>query len=42
MRIMVDTAIENIDVLLSGDNDFSDTELTHPEIVTPAEFLKRF
>ncbi len=40
--ILYTAVIENVDVLLSGDDDFSDTGLTHPEIVTPAEFLKRF
>lgn len=40
--ILYTAVIENVDILISGDNDFADTELTHPEIVTPAEFLKRF
>lgn len=37
------TAIhENVDVLLTGDADFKDTGIDHPEILTPTEFLNKY
>jgi len=37
------TAIqEGVDVLITGDKDFSDVSVEHPEILTPAQFLKRY
>lgn len=37
------TAItENVDVIVSGDTDFKDTDITHPEILTPTEFLEKY
>ncbi len=40
--ILYTAVIENVDLIMSGDEDFKDTDLTHPEIVTPAEFLERY
>ena len=40
--VLYTAIIENVDVLLSGDNDFKDTDISHPEIVTPKEFLEKF
>ena len=34
--------VENVDVLISGDNDFTDTDITLPEIVSPKEFLEKY
>lgn len=34
--------IENVDVLITGDNDLKDTDVTHPEILSPAEFLQKY
>ena len=37
------TAIqEDVDVLISGDKDFSDVNVERPEILTPAQFLDRY
>lgn len=37
------TAIrEDVDILVTGDNDFEDVDVEKPEILTPAEFVKRF
>lgn len=37
------TAIrEDVDVLISGDKDFSDVNVERPEILTPAQFLARY
>lgn len=40
--ILYTAIIENVDLVVSGDEDFKDTDVTHPEIVTPAEFLARY
>lgn len=37
------TAIgEDVDVLITGNKDFSDADMEHPEILTPAQFLDRY
>ena len=37
------TAIwEDVDVLVTGDKDFSDVDVERPEILTPAQFLDRY
>lgn len=40
--VLYTAIVENVDVLISGDNDFKDTDITHPEIVSPKEFLEKF
>lgn len=40
--VLYTAMIENVDVLLTGDSDFKDTDIAHPEIVTPKEFLEKF
>ena len=32
----------DVDVLITGDGDFSDVEIERPEILSPAEFWKRY
>jgi len=34
--------IEQVDVFVSGDKDFEDVEVEKPEILTPAEFVKKY
>ena len=37
------TAIrEDVDVLITGDKDFSDVDVERPEILTPAQFIDRY
>ena len=37
------TAIQDgVDVLVTGDKDFSEVDVEHPEILTPAQFLERY
>lgn len=37
------TAIqEDVDVLITGDKDFSDVDVERPEILTPAQFIERY
>ena len=39
---MLYTAImEDVDVLVTGDKDFSDIDVERPEIMTPAEFIRK-
>ncbi|GMO48489.1 MAG: hypothetical protein Pg6C_11050 [Treponemataceae bacterium] len=33
--------VENVDVFVTGDDDFGDVEIERPEIISPAEFLER-
>lgn len=40
--ILVTAIIEDIDVLITGDKDFAMINLKHPEILTPAQFLKKY
>jgi len=48
MRIMIDTnvlisaIIEDVDVLISGDEDFAPIEMGHPEILTPKKFVLKY
>lgn len=40
---MLYTAImEDVDVLVTGDKDFSDIDVERPKIMTPAEFMEQF
>lgn len=34
--------MEDVDVLVTGDKDFSDIDVERPEIMTPAEFMDQF
>ncbi len=40
--ILYTAIIENVDVIISGDEDFKDTDVTHPEILTPSEFYNQY
>ena len=40
--ILASAIIEDVDVLLTGDKDFSDIDIEHPEILTPNEFLTKY
>ena len=39
---LLEDIIEDVDVLITGDKDFSDIVIEKPEIVTPAEFVERY
>ena len=34
--------IEDVDILVTGDRDFSDIDIEKPEIMSPAQFMERF
>lgn len=40
--VLYTAIIENVDILISGDKDFKDTDVTDPEILTPQEFLEKY
>ena len=38
----ITTRIEDVDILVTGDKDFSDIDIEKPEIMSPAQFMERF
>lgn len=40
--VLYTAIIEDVDILVTGDKDFSDIDVERPEIMTPAEFMDRF
>ena len=42
MPILYSSIMADVDVFVTGDKDFDDLNLEKPEILTPAEFLKKY
>ncbi len=40
--VLYTAIIEDIDILITGDKDFSDIDVEKPEIMTPSEFMERY
>ncbi|MDR0491422.1 MAG: PIN domain nuclease, partial [Oscillospiraceae bacterium] len=40
--ILASAILENVDILMTGDGDFSSMGIKRPEILTPAEFLAKY
>ena len=40
--VLYSAITEDVDVFITGDNDFSGLNLEKPEIVSPAEFLEKY
>ena len=40
--VLYTAILEDIDILVTGDNDFSDVNVEKPEILTPAEFVDMY
>ena len=40
--VLYTAIIEDVDILITGDKDFSDIDIEKPEIMTPATFMERF
>ena len=40
--ILYSAITEDVDVFVTGDDDFSEVEIEKPEILTPAEFLNKY
>lgn len=41
-KVLYSAILADVDVLLTGDKDFSDIEIEKPEILTPREFLEKY
>lgn len=40
--VLYTAILEDVDILVTGDNDFSDIDIEKPEILTPTEFVERY
>ena len=40
--VLYTAIIEDVDVLITGDKDFADTEIEKPEILTSADFIAKY
>ena len=40
--VLYSAIIEDVDLFVTGDDDFSTVEIEKPEIITPSEFLERY
>lgn len=40
--VLYTAIIEEVDLLVTGDKDFSDIDIEKPEIMSPAQFMERF
>lgn len=40
--VLYTAIIDGIDILITGDKDFSDIEIDKPEILTPNEFIEKY
>ena len=40
--ILYSAIIEDVDLFVTGDNDFDEVEIDKPEIITPSEFLEKY
>ena len=40
--VLYTAIIEDVDILVTGDKDFSDIHVEKPEIMSPAQFMERF
>jgi putative PIN family toxin of toxin-antitoxin system len=40
--VLYTAIVEDMDLLITGDKDFAEVEVTHPKILTPAEYLERY
>ena len=40
--ILASAILEDVDIFITGDNDFSGIDIERPEILTPSKFLERY
>lgn len=40
--VLYTAIIENVDILITGDKDFSDIIIEKPDILTPSEFIEKY
>jgi predicted nucleic acid-binding protein len=41
-NVLVSAIVEDVDLFVTGDDDFNNVEIEKPEIITPSEFLARY
>ena len=41
-KVLYSAIIADVDILLTGDKDFSDIEIEKPEVLTPSAFLEKY
>ena len=41
-KVLYSAIIADVDILLTGDKDFSDIEIEKPEILTPSAFMEKY
>jgi len=41
-KVLYSAILADVDILITGDKDFSDIKIKRPEIYTPAEFLEKY
>ena len=41
-KVLYSAIMADVDILLTGDMDFSDIDIERPEILTPSEFLEKY
>lgn len=41
-KVLYSAITADVDILLTGDKDFSDIDIERPEILTPSEFLEKY
>lgn len=40
--VLASAIVADVDILITGDKDFSELEIERPEILTPSEFLEQY
>jgi len=40
--VLYSAIIEDVDIFVTGDDDFDDVEIEKPEIISPSEFLEKY
>jgi predicted nucleic acid-binding protein len=40
--VLYSAIVEDVDLFVTGDNDFANVEIEKPESITPAEFLEKY
>lgn len=40
--VLYTAILEDVDILVTGDSDFSDVDVEKPEILTPTQFVERY
>lgn len=40
--VLYTAIVEDVDILITGDKDFADVAVEHPEIMTPAAFMDKY